>query len=98
MRTFLLSPWNPEIQVLLHDKNIQQKEILMVIMVTNRLLISVQIAFWGIYLDVLDQGFFVGQWPRVGVIQQKACDIKHEMGGRIINKLDMCKSQGKYAC
>ncbi len=52
----------------------------MVIMITNRLLISVQIAFWGIYVDVLDQGFFVGQRPRVGVIQQKACDIKHEMG------------------
>jgi hypothetical protein len=66
--------------MLLHDKNIQQKEMLMVIMITNRLLISVQIAFWGIYVDVLDQGFFVGQRPRVGVIQQKACDIKHEMG------------------
>jgi hypothetical protein len=53
--------------MLLHDKNIQQKEMIMVIMITNRLLISVQIAFWGIYVDVLDQGFFVGQWPRVGV-------------------------------
>jgi hypothetical protein len=53
--------------MLLHDKNIQQKEVLMVIIITNRLLISVQIAFWGIYVDVLDRGFFVGQWPQVGV-------------------------------
>jgi hypothetical protein len=81
--------------MLLHDKNIQQKEMLMVTMITNRLLISVQIAFWGIYVDDVA---FVGQWPRVGVIQQKACDTKHEMGGWIINELDMCKSQGKYAC